>query len=168
MSGDDGDEPGSVPYAGYRTVIDDPALREELLRRVRATVGALRSAYRWHAVLALVAILVLVAGHPGGLTAAWRPVLLAAAVLVDLLALVGAWSAATAPARWLLPLLAVDLLVAVGLPVLAAIRGEFHVLWLAFLLLPAMLVLRVRDARSLAPLLAEHARRRRAEGKPRP
>lgn len=151
-------------YARYRQIIDDPTTRDALLLQVRTTVGGLRAAFRWHMILALLGLVTLLYARAEPTAGPLWWALVCGAVLIDVFAFLGLRTVAHAPARWLLPLLAVDLLLAVGAPVLAAIDGRFHAAWLLLLVLPVMLLVYVRDARSLAPLLAEHHAYRRGRG----
>lgn len=161
-------DPGS--YARYRQIIDDPTTRDALLLQVRGTVGGLRGAYRWHMILALLGIVAVLYAPKDALPTSLRWVVSVGAAVLDVLAFLGLRTVARAPARWLLPLLGADLLLAIGIPALAAALGTFHAAWLLLLVLPVMLLVYVRDARILTPLLAEHHayRRQQAAGAPRP
>ena len=83
--------------------------------------------------------------------------MIAGLLLVDLMALGGVRSVRVHPARWILPLLLLDLVIALGLTALSAVHGEFSVAWLLLLLFPLMLFVHRKDARDIAALLAEHA-----------
>lgn len=155
MSTADDDAPGR--YERYRQQIDDPATREALLLQVRGTVQGLRSAYLVHLVAAVLAIVALVLVAPGGFLATWRDPLIAGLLLTDLIALGGLRSVIVHPARWIWPLLALDLVLVLGLTVLSAVHDDFSIAWLLLLVFPLMLFVHRRDARDIAALLAEHA-----------
>lgn len=158
---DDATAPGS--YASHRHIIDDPNLRQAFLVQVRGTVEGLRGAYRWHAIAAVIAIIALFVMKPGGWIADQRMLLVGMALAIDLVALAGLRTAASAPARYVVPLIVLDVL-SIGLILLQSIRhGAFSVAWLLLLVLPVMLLIYLRDARAIAPVLAEHAAWRRAQ-----
>ncbi len=154
-------EPGQ--YDRYRQQIDDPSTREALLRQVRGTVQGLGSAYVVHLVSAILGIVALVLIAPGGFLKAWRDPLIAGLLLTDLVAYGGLRSVSVRPARWLLPLLVLDLVIVLGLTTLSAIHGEFSIAWLLLLVFPLMLFVHRKDARDIAALLAEHAAWRRSQ-----
>jgi len=139
-------------------LIDSPTTRDALLLQVRGTVQGLRSAYLLHLLGAMLALAALVVIDPGGFLATWRNALYAGLLLDDLMALGGLCSVTRHPARWILPLLALDLVLVLGLTTLSAIDGSFSLAWLLLLVFPVMLLVHRRDARDIAPLLAEHAR----------
>jgi hypothetical protein len=155
------DDSAASPEAGqydrYRQQIDDPSTREALLRQVRGTVQGLGSAYLVHLVGAILGIVALVLIAPGGFLQTWRDPLIAGLLLTDLVAYGGLRSVAVRPARWLLPLLVLDLVIVLGLTLLSAINGEFSIAWLLLLVFPLMLFVHRKDARDIAALLAEHA-----------
>ncbi len=159
MSTTDDEPQASAPgeYSRYRQQIEDPATREALLLQVRGTVQGLRSAYLTHLLGAILGIVAIVLLKPGGFLATWRDPLIAGLLLVDLMALGGVRGARVHPARWILPLLLLDLVIALGLTALSAVHGEFSVAWLLLLLFPLMLFVHRKDARDIAALLAEHA-----------
>ncbi len=163
--GDPAEKPAEAdgPYAGYRKLIDSPTTRDALLLQVRGTVQGLRSAYLLHLLGAMLSLAALVVVDPGGFLATWRNALYAGLLLADLLALGGLRSVTTHPARWILPLLALDLVLVLGLTALSALEGSFSVAWLLLLVFPVMLWVHRKDARDIAPLLSEHARWRRDE-----
>jgi len=150
-------DPKPGGYREHRHIIDDPNLREAFLVQVRGTVQGLRSAYRWHAIIALGAIAFLIIARPGGWVQDYRGFLILGALAIDLIALAGLRSAAATPARYVVPLLVADAIV-ILLLVLAAIRHDaFNLAWLLLLVMPIMLLVYWRDARAIAPVLAEHA-----------
>ena len=163
MSESETPDPGS--YASHRRIIDDPSLRQAFLVQVRGTVEGLRGAYRWHAIAAVIAVLALFLMKPQGWIASHRMLLVGMALAVDLIALAGLRTVAAAPARYVLPLVALDLL-SIAVVLIESIRYDaFSVAYLLLLLLPVMLLIYLRDARAIAPVLAEHAAwRRRQEG----
>jgi hypothetical protein len=159
------DHPPETPgsYSRYRQLIDDPTTRDALLLQVRSTVGGLRGAYRLHVLVAVLALVAIAYTHPVGLLGRLRWVLVGAAVLMDVVAFLGLRTVTHAPARWLFPLLTIDVIVAAGMPVLTAVDGRFNLAWMLLLGLPVMLLLYVRDARTITPLLSEHRAYRRAQ-----
>ena len=153
--------PGS--YAHHRHIIDDPNLRQAFLVQVRGTVDGLRGAYRWHAIAAVIAMIALFLMKPDGWVAAHRMLLVGLALAIDLVALAGLRTVAAAPARYVVPLIVLDLL-SIGVILAQAIRHDaFSIAWLLLLVLPVMLLIYLRDARAIAPVLAEHAAWRRAQ-----
>ncbi|MDJ0522264.1 MAG: hypothetical protein QNJ90_09345 [Planctomycetota bacterium] len=156
-------EPSPGRYERYRRQIEDPSTREALLLQVRGTVQGLRSAYLVHLGAAILAIVALVIIAPGGFLETWRAPLIAGLLLLDLMALGGLRSAPIHPSRWILPVMALDLVLALGLTTLSAVHGEFSIAWLLLLVFPLMLVVHRRDARDIAALLAEHAAWRKTQ-----
>lgn len=159
----DAEDPPPGSYAEHRHLIDDPNLREAFLVQVRGTVEGLRGAYRWHAIAAIVGVLALFLAEPEGWVASHRMLLVGLALAIDIVALAGLRTVAATPARYVVPLLALDLLAIVVILVQSIRHDAFHVAWLLLLILPVMLVLYLRDARAIAPVLAEHAAWRRAQ-----
>lgn len=149
--------PAPGQYARYRQQIQDPSTREALLRQVRGTVQGLGSAYLVHLIAAILGILALVLIAPGGFLQTWRDPLIAGLLLADLVAYGGLRSVSIHPARWVYPLLVLDLVIVGGLVALSAIHGEFSIAWLLLLVFPLMLFVHRKDARDIAALLAEHA-----------
>lgn len=164
MSEDRDPAPGS--YASHRHIIDDPSLRQALLVQVRGTVEGLRAAYRWHAIAAVVSILALFLVKPTGWIGEHRMLLVGLALAIDLVALAGLRTVAAAPARYVLPLAAIDFVAIAVILILAIGRDAFSFAWLLLLILPVMLLIYLRDARKIAPVLAEHAAWRKTQAGP--
>ncbi len=154
-----GESPPAPPgsYSAYQRLIDVPETRDALLLQVRGTVQGLRSAYLMHFLGSVLAVVGLMVIRPGGFIADWHALLIAGLLLVDLMALGALRTLTIHPARWIMPLLAVDLVLVLGLTALSAVTGEFSVAWLLLLVFPVMLLVHRKDARDIAPLLAEHA-----------
>ena len=164
MSEHDAPPPGS--YANHRHIVDDPSRREAFLVQVKGTVEGLRGAYRWHAIAAVVGILALFLVKPSGWIATQRMLLVGLALTIDIVALAGLRTVAAQPARYVIPLAVVDVLV-IGVILAQAIANDaFNFAWLLLLILPVMLLIYLRDARAIAPILAEHAVWRRAQATP--
>lgn len=161
MSEDRDPEPGS--YADHRHIIDDPNLRQAFLVQIRGTVEGLRGAYRWHVIAAAVAILALFLVRPSGWILTHRMLLVGMALAIDLVALAGLRTVAAAPARYVKTLITTDLVVIAAVMALAIHNDAFSLAWLLLLILPIMLIIYARDARTIAPVLAEHAQWRKAQ-----
>ncbi len=156
-------------YSEYRQILEDPNTREALLVQVRGTVGGLRSGYRWHVIASIAALIVMVVAKPSGWVGEQRSLIFGAILLIDILALAALRTVARAPTRFLLPLIAVDFVVVLGLLGLSALNDDLSFTWALLLVLPIMLVVYARDARAIAPILAEHAAYRRTQpGPPQP
>lgn len=150
-------------YASHRHIIENPEQRKAFLLQVKGTVDGLRGAYRMHAILAVVAIALLFLLKPRGFLAEHRMLLVGLALGIDLLALAGLRAVAATPARYILPLTALDVLAALVMTLLSWRHGAFSLAWLLPLGLPVMLLLYWKDARAIQPVLAEHAAWRRAQ-----
>lgn len=158
-------EPSPGSYEKHRHVIDDPSLRQALLTQVRGTVDGLRAGYRWHVIASILAIMALFVLKPQGWLGEQRMLLIGLVLVVDILALAGLRSVAAAPARYLLPLVIADLAVIGVLVGLTLANGSWNLTSLLLLVFPAMQLVYLRDAKTIAPILAEHAQWRKAQAK---
>ncbi len=159
-------EPTPGSYEDHRQIIDDPNLRQALLVQVRGTVDGLRAGYRWHVIASILAIMALFLLKPQGWLGEQRMLLIGLVLAVDLLALAGLRSVAAAPARYVVPLVLADLAVIGVLVGFTLANGSWNLAWLLLLVFPVMQLVYVRDAKAIAPILAEHAQWRKTQDKP--